>query len=175
MSIWWQQTAWCCLTVISIRVTTCRPFSARTATGRLGRALSIALSAGVLWRSAFYSFFARGCASSRALPPISSPSLQLVLSRAARRPPPLSFSPPLFLTLACSHSHALLHSFSHSFSHSLALALALALAFAPMHAPPHTTTIQEKIYKRQINKQSRAARAVDSWQVVRHDSFIRVT
>ena len=26
-------------------------------------------------------------------------------------------------------------------------------------------TMEEKIYKRQINKQSRAARAVDSWQV----------
>jgi transcriptional regulator ATRX len=29
-------------------------------------------------------------------------------------------------------------------------------------------TMEEKIYKRQINKQSRAARAVDSWQVERH-------
>ena len=29
-------------------------------------------------------------------------------------------------------------------------------------------TMEEKIYKRQINKQSRSARAVDSWQVQRH-------
>ena len=164
------------MTVISIRVTTCRPFSARTATGRLGRALSIALSAGVLWRSSFYSFFRSWlCELASAHRHLLFVSPACSLACGASPPPSVIFSPAVsdarVLTLACVLAFIL------ALAPALvpALALALALALAPMHAPPHTTTIQEKIYKRQINKQSRAARAVDSWQVVRHDSFIRVT